>query len=657
MPLKKYNTTCPLDCFDSCSLEVTVDDKGDIISIEGNKEHPITKGFICEKGKKHLERVHNSSRLRYPMLKVKGEWRKISWDEALETIAVKMQEYINKYGTKAIGLYSYAGAAGLLKNIENLFFNYIGETTRIYGSICSGAGAAAQKLDFGKHLGHSPEDTANSSTIIIWGRNPADTNIHLVPYLKAAKERGAALILIDPLRTATAGLCDSYIRVKPEGDAALACAVTKYVLEKDMYDKDFAKSFTLGFAELKSYLMSISMEQLLELSGADIKDIEMLAEKLSMGKPASVFIGYGMQRYPYGGAAVRCIDMLAALTGNVGIPGGGANYSNGVNDDYLDMNPFKINNKNHRMINRADFGKTVQTFTEPPLKLMFISRSNPVLQLPNTNEVIKAMEQIEFKISLEHFLTDTAQMADIVLPVTYFLEEEDVVAPGMWNDHIGYIGKCLNSYYEARPEYEIYTELAERLKLKDFPKLSGQQWLELILKPLITVGLKLDELREKGYVKNPAAHAVPWKDMSFATKSGKFEIIAVTDLDECLKGILTNQKERYRLITVHSRKSLHSQHLLEVESALPIVYIHPEDALAEEISAGDIIKLVNENGSIEASVDISKSGDKGILYMNEGWWLKNGGSVNLLTPDGISDIGNMGIMNHCFCEIEKVRRN
>jgi anaerobic selenocysteine-containing dehydrogenase len=657
MPLRKCNTTCPLDCFDSCSLEVIVDDKGDILSIEGNKEHPITKGFICEKGKKHLERVRNSSRLKYPMMKINGEWKKISWDEALHIIAVKTQEYIKEYGTRSIGLYSYAGAAGLLKNIENLFFDYIGETTKIYGSICLGAGGAAQKLDFGKHLGHSPEDTANSRTIIIWGRNPVDTNIHLVPYLKAAKERGAALILVDPLRTATAGICDKHIRIKPEGDAALACAVTKYILEKDLYDKDFASNHTLGFAELRSYLMSISMEALLELCGAGIEDIAMLAEKLALKKPAAVFIGYGMQRYPYGGAAVRCIDMLVALTGNVGIAGGGANYSNGVNDDYLDMNPFKVNTREHRMINRAMFGRTVQTLTEPPLKLLFISRSNPVLQLPNTNEVIKAMEKIEFKISLEHFLTDTAQMADIVLPVTYFLEEEDVVAPGMWSDHIGHIGKCLDSYYEARPEYEIYTELADRLNLKEFPKLSGQQWLELMLKPLIAAGLKLDELKEKGHVKNPAAEAVPWKEMSFATGSGKFEIIAVDELEECLKGIRTEQKERYRLITVHSRKSLHSQHLLDVEAAFPIVYIHPEDVLTEGINAGDVIKLSNENGSIEASVDISKSGDKGILYMNEGWWLKNGGSVNMLTPDGISDIGNMGIMNHCFCDIEKVRVN
>lgn len=657
MPLQKYKTTCPLDCFDCCSLVVTVDDRGEVLNIEGNKEHPITKGFICEKGKKHIERVHHPSRLKYPMAKINGEWQRISWDEALDTIAAKMKQYIKEHGSKSIGLYSYAASSGLLKNVENLFFDYLGSTTKIYGSICCGAGVGAQKLDFGKSVGHTPEDTINSKTIIIWGRNPVETNIHLVPYLKAAKKRGASLILVDPLRTSTAEICDFHLSIRLEGDAALACAVTKYVLEKGMYDKDFAENCTSGFAELKGFLEGTSMDGLLELCGADMEDIVLLAEKLVLEKPASLFIGYGMQRYPYGGAAVRCIDMLAALTGNVGIAGGGVNYSNEASDDYLDMNPFKVKPEDPRMINRAMFGKTVKALANPPLKLLFVSRSNPVLQLPNTNEVIEAMERIEYKVCLEHFLTDTAQMADIVLPVTYFLEEEDAVVPGMWSDCIGSIGKCIDRFYEAKPEYDIYTELAEKLGLKEFPKLTGEQWLKLILEPMLKKGLRAEELKENGYAKNPATSAVSWQNKSFTTKSGKFEIIAVKELRECLKCIGTEQGEKYRLITVHSRKSLHSQHMLDAEAVHPTVYLHPEDADDEEIKAGDAVRLYNGNGSIEASAEISQSGTKGILYMNEGWWLKNGGSVNMLTSDQISDIGNQGIMNHCFCDIEKVRIN
>lgn len=657
MSLTRYRTTCPLDCFDCCSLEVTVDDTGDIINIEGNKEHPITKGFICSKGKKHLERVRHKSRLKYPMKKNNIGWQRISWEEAFDTIADRIRRNITEYGSKSIGLYSYAGSNGLLKNVEELFFDYLGGTTKVQGSICCGAGAAAQKLDFGKSVCHSPEDISNSRTVVIWGRNPAETNIHLVPYLKASRERGANLILVDPLRTATAEICSYHIKIKPEGDAALACAAVKYLIDNNIYDRSFAENHTKGFAELVSFLESISMEQLSKQCGAAIRDIALLAEKLVLEKPGAVFIGYGMQRYPFGGAAVRCIDMLAALTGNIGISGGGANYSNGIYEEYLDLNPFRLKPEEPRRINRAMFGRTVKTLNNPPLKLLFISRSNPLIQLPNTNEVIEAMKMIEYKVSLEHFLTDTSQMADLVLPVTYFLEEEDVVVPGMWSNYIGYMNKCMEKYYEAKPEYEIYTELAGRLGLEEFPKLSGQQWLELMLKPIIDKGFKLDELKKRGFAKNPAAHEIPWMDRCFATESGKFEIIAVDELAQCLKETSGEKMEKYRLITVHTGRSLHSQHLLEEDAVIPAVYVNPEDAASLDIEAGDEVRLYNSYGSLKARVFISGVGDKGVFHMKEGFWFKNGGSVNRLTSDAISDIGNQGVLNHCFCEIEKVRKN
>lgn len=657
MPLEKYLTTCPLDCFDCCSLVVTVDDKGELLSIDGNKEHPITKGFICEKGRKHLERVHHPSRLKYPIMKRNGKWQRISWDEALDTISGKMKHYIKENGRKSVGLYSYSGSAGLLKNIEDLFFEYIGGTTQVYGSICWGAGTAAQDLDFGKPMGHNPDDITNSNTIIIWGRNPAETNIHLLPYLKAAKARGASLFLVDPIKTASAEICDCHIIVRPEGDGALACAIAKCVLEKGLHDRDFVKNHTLGFEKLRRFLEDIKLEELSSLCGVEIEDIVMLSEKLTLNKPAAVYIGYGIQRYPYGGTAVRCIDMLMALTGNIGIAGGGANYSNGGSSREVDMNPFKVKAEDPRLINRAMFGRAVKALSEPPLKLLFISRANPVVQLPNTHEVIEAIAQIEYKISLEHFLTDTAQMADMVLPVTYFLEEEDAVVPGMWSHYVGRIGKCIDRYYEAKPEYEIYTELAERLGYKEFPRLSGENWLELILKPMINKGLKLEELKENGYSKNPISVDVPWQDRIFSTKSGKFEMITVEELEKYLEHSKQEHIEKYRLIFVHNRKSLHSQHRMDESVNLPKVYFIPEDAAVEGVREGDAIKLFNKNGYTEAAVAISLSGISNTLFMEEGWWIKNGGGVNRLTSDGISEIGNQGIMNHCFCDIERVGVN
>lgn len=658
MAVTRHLTTCPLDCFDCCSLVVSVDENGKVVNIEGNKEHPVTKGFICEKGRKHMERVYHPSRLKYPMRKVNGQWERLSWDEAIELIVEKMKLYMKEYGNSSVGLYSYGGAAGLLKNIEDIFFDYIGGTTQISGSICWGAGNAAQKLDFGRPLGHDIEDMENSKSILIWGRNPVHTNIHLVPFLKSAKERGASLVLIDPLKTATAGLCDSYVRIRPEGDAALACAIAKYVLDKELYDKSFVENHTRGFNELRACLDKLNMPKLLELCGVSMEAVEMLAGKLTSNKPAAVYMGYGIQRCPYGGTAVRCIDMLMAITGNIGIPGGGANYSNSGSNGCLDMNPFRVKKEEHRYISRAGFGRAVKALTDPPLKLLFISRGNPVVQLPNTNEVISAMEHIEFKVCLEHFLTDTAQLADLVLPVTYFLEEEDMAVPGMWSHYAGKIGRCVDRYYEARPEYEIYTELAERLGYDDFPRLTAPQWLDLFVKPIVQMGLQLEELKEKGYTRNPASAAVPWQDMRFETESGRFEFVTPAELVSYFEHIGQIRNEKYRLIFVHSPRSLHSQHMLEEpENKLPKVYFTGETAAAEGLAAGDNIKVYNRYGSVEAIVGISSSGEGNVLYMEQGWWLRNGGGVNRLTPDGVSDIGSQGIMNHCFCDIKRVREN
>lgn len=654
MLFKKIITTCPLDCFDACSLEVTVDSEGKIIEIEGNKEHPITRGFICEKGKKHLERVYHPDRLKYPMVKEEGQWKRISWDEAYNILASRMKNYMDSYGSESIAVYNYAGAAGILKNIEDIFFDYVGGMTTFYGSVCWGAGMAAQKLDFGRVLSHKPEDILNSKTVVIWGRNPVETNIHLVPYIKAAKKNGAEVIVVDPIKSASANIADRHMAVKPEGDAVLACAVAKYLIEKENYDKDFMNNYTKGFESLEKYLKEASMPELSKLCGISQKEIAEFAERIAGCGPTSIYIGYGLQRYTYGGIAVRAIDMLAALTGNIGKPGGGANYANTVGDGYIAYNIVKSrSNRPHRLVSRAMFGKAVKSLAEPPVKMLFVSRTNPVLQLPNTNEVIEAFKGIEFKVVLDHFINDTVGMADMVLPVTYFLEEEDVIVPGMWNSYVGKVEKCKDRYFEAKPEYEIYTELAERLGYGDFPKFTEREWLNMLLKPLADNGLDLKELNEKGFTKNPMAQDIPWQDKKFDTASGKFELLEPYALNECLKAVGEKQKNKYRLLTVHQRKSMHSQHMMDTADKFPRVFVNPRDAKEENISNNDVVRIFNTYGEIQARVTISDQAGPGILWMNEGWWLKNGGSVNNLTEDSVSDIGNQGVMNHCFCSIEK----
>ncbi len=651
--MSKYISTCPLDCFDICSLVVEVEE-GRITNIEGNKEHPVTKGFICSKGKKHLERVYSPDRLKHPVLKTLNGWEQISWDRAFSIISDKLNKYKDQYGSLSIAQYNDGGAGGLLKEVENLFFDYLGDVTLFEGGLCWSAGIKAQQLDFGQVLGHTPEDLLNSKTIIIWGRNPADTNMHLMPYIKAARDNGAEVIVIDPIKTATVKYADKYIQVKPGGDCALACAAAKLIIEAGSVDNDFIKSSN-GFDELKGYLESVDIQQLLQLSGASDVEARHLKDSL-INKPTAIIVGYGLQRYRYGGAAVRAIDMLGAISGNIGIPGGGVNYANRLSKNLQDWDavaPQKT--PSHRYIKKPQMGKQLSQISDPGIKMMFISRSNPVIQSPNSNEIIKALQNIEFKVVLDHFMTDTAQLADLVLPVTFFLEEEDVIMSGMWNDSINYINKCVKPSYEAKPELEIYSELALRLGLTDFPQMTPQQWIERLMKPAVVKGLSLTKLKEKGYTNNPNRKQVVWGDRVFDTPSKKFEMLPIKAIKEYMDYELKiDNSASYSLISVHGKDSLHSQHYKDTDECFPTLYISKEDALSNSFEGGSEAEIYNSYGTMRVKLCISESCSTGVLYIKEGYWRKSGGSVNMLSPDILSDVGDQAIYNECRCSIKKI---
>lgn len=647
---------CPLDCFDVCSMRAEIID-GKVTKLEGNKEHPITQGFICEKGRKHIDRMYSPLRITKPMKRVKNEFVAISWDEAINTIADKLSSYIDNYGTLSIAQYNDGGAGGLLKNVENLFFDYLGDVTLFKGSLCWGAGMAAQKSDFGDVKGHYPEDIYNSKTIIIWGRNPAETNIHLVPFIKKAKEQGVKVILIDPIKTASASFADWHIQLKPGGDCALAVAVAKYIIENKHYNNFFVEDNTKGFEEIYDYLSSLDYEELISKSRVDYETVKKLADSI-LDKPATIYIGYGLQRYNFGGTTVRAIDMLGALSGNIGIIGGGVNYANKVYGEYINWDAVApVRTPNHRYIAKPKFATELIKQQNPELKALFISRSNPAVQLPNSNAAIDAINNIEFKVVLDYFMTDTAKLADIVLPVTYFMEETDIVYSSMWNGYINYNEKLVDIYHEAKSELEIYSLLAERLGIKDFPQMAPEQWICNLLENGREIGLDIDGLKKNKYAAAENIKSIPWSDYKFKTPSGKFEFVDVGSLKQYLKEPNKSQKYYFRLLTVHARESLHSQHFMDSEIEHPEVFISKEDNELIEVMGlenGELIKLENQYGSIYAVVSFTEKTKRGVFYMKEGWWQKNGGSVNNLTPHEASDIGNQATYNECFVKLVKL---
>lgn len=250
-------------------------------------------------------------------------------------------------------------------------------------------------------------------------------------------------------------------------------------------------------------------------------------------------------------------------------------------------------------------------------------------------------------------MTDTAQLADIVLPVTYFMEETDVIGSSMWNGYLFYNQKMVSRYYDAKPELEIYSLLAGKMGLDDFPQLNEEQWLDQLLSRIGELGIDKDELRRNSYAIPNKYHDIPWNDYQFKTPSGKFEFIDAASLKQCYDASINDNECTYRLITVHTRESLHSQHFMTSEVEYPTVYIGLEDAKKEGIEQGQLLELHNQYGHLKAIADISGKCQPGLLFMKEGWWKKSGGSVNCLTPHGISDIGGQAIYNECRCEITK----
>ncbi|WP_090440244.1 molybdopterin-dependent oxidoreductase [Natronincola peptidivorans] len=650
--MKTIQTACPLDCFDVCSIKVTLDDDK-ILHVKGDEKDPITKGFICKKGLQLLERINHPQRLTTPMKKVRGEWVPISWENTIKEIGDKLLEIKHNYGSTAVIHYSEDAHGGLLKNIDTAFFNAYGGATVPKGSLCWGAGIEAQTMDFGNALGHDPYDHLHAKTLIIWGRNPSFTNAHLVPFLKEAQKKGTKIIVIDPVKTATASFADYYYQVKPEADGYLAMAMGKIILEEKAYDEIFIKNYCNGFDEYKQYLNGLELQALIEATGLAKKEVYELTSLYADNKPSCIILGYGLQRYRNGGNNIRLIDALGAVTGNIGISGGGVNYANKYIAGYIDADYVSNDHSASASVSfkRPLFADYVLGNKEQ-IRGIFVTKSNLVVQMPNTQKTIKAFSSIPFKVVIDHFMTDTAALADYVLPCTGIYEEEDFIFSSMWHSHFSYTEKVLDAPGSVKHEFEIFNRLAHYMKMKDFlenynnPKL----YLGRSLKPLLEkLGCSLEEL--KGKRMKLEGSDIPWQDKKFATASGKFQLI-----NPAIEVIEINKKDSdfpLSFLTLHPKSSLHSQHYMDTANdRLPEVFCNHKTMQHWNLVEGDDVSLVSANGKLKVKMLLDDGVGDDILVSYEGWWLKNQG-VNNLTPEGISDLGDQAIYNNCRCRVEK----
>ncbi|WP_227765621.1 molybdopterin-containing oxidoreductase family protein [Zhaonella formicivorans] len=655
-------TGCSQDCYDNCAVLAEVEN-GKLCSLRGNPAHPQTGSWLCAKGKAYVERVYHPDRILWPLRKTASGWEKISWEKAYSLICCKLEQILEQNGPLAILHYDDYGSSGALKALARRFFNALGGCTYPSGGLCLSAGLAAQRYDFGGNAAHDPEDILNSSVIVLWGRDPEKTNQHLLPVLKKAGDRGAKLVVINPLPVKTPLNPVLTLQPKPGTDGAIALAVANLLITWNRYDETFIKGHTYGFAEFQRMVNGYTPAWASDVSGIPVGNIESLACILAGNKPASFLLGWGLQRHANGGQTIRAIDALGALAGSIGVAGGGVNFANSVRSWNPGLSGAELA-QHSRHFPYSAIADRILKADNPPIKAVFVTRANPACQLPNTSKVVEAFNSIEFKVVIDQFLTDTAQLADLVLPCTTYLEEDNLYK-NSWHNMIILGRKVISPQGEAKPDEVIFSELAQRMGLGQYFTRTIEEWLEYAIEPLKTQGVTMERLSE-GPVRPVGANQVAWSTREFNTPTGKFEFYSKQALKDGLPALpeymepgdkVDEEQYPLYLLTPHSKYRINSQfaNIMAVRTLNPEprLDIHPYTAMARGIAEGDWVEIRSLRGALTLKARLNSGLRPDAVSLEEGWWHADGACANFLTSDTVADMGQGSTFYDCRVEVRK----
>lgn len=643
----KY-TTCPRDCPDSCGIMTTVED-GKIIKHTGQPDHPITRGFLCYKGTNYLQRFYSPNRILNPRLKTNGKWNDISWEEAFTIAAEKLNHYKDTFGHKSILFVQYGGILAFVNQMAGkLFFNAFGGATYVAGGLSHDGGAAGQNLDFGTVSSHIPADMVNSKTLIIWGRNPVVTNLHMIPLIKEAKQKGAKVYLVDPIRTETATHADKHFAVRAGSDGLLAIGISKLLLESSTADDGFINDRSEGFEGFKKIADSYEMDYIVEETGLSIGDIKELAGLYSEGKPTSTHLGIGPQYWMKGASHFRLIDAMVGISGNLGIKGGGSNYMPDRRAHIDTSIVAGVKPKESRTILLPQIGKGILEAKEPPIKMAWVITANPVSTAPNSNLNAKAFESLDFVIVSDNFMTSTAELADLFLPVTTYLENTDITT-SYWHNLIGFVNPVVPPQGQSKSDMEIFTTLAKRMGISDMPDLSGEEWVKTLAQKLVKADSSF--LTKEGTAKmSPLQKEIPFEDGKFLTESGKFQFIQ--EYEYTPKAL--SAEYPFNLIAPKTAKLINLQVLEKDVPDFPDMEIRKERADGLGITEGDIVKVVSRVGEIKARVSITDNVLTENIKITPALWKDNIKGINVLREDNITDKGNCSAFHDTMVRVEKI---
>lgn len=677
--MPEYSTVCPRNCYSTCSFKARVE-KGKLVAIEPHTGNKATAEGPCLKGLSYVERNNSKDRILYPLRKNKeGDFERISWDEAIKEIAKRLKSLKATYGPESILFYESSGMSGLTNGFSSKFWELYGGATTTFGNLCWPAGLEAVRLTLGENKHNVPWDLENAKLIILWGKNPAETNIHQMVFIEKAQAKGAKVVVIDPRRTASSDRADLIIQPKPGTDAAIALALANHLIKNKKHDTDFIRKYVKGFNEFEASIKNLTLTEAAKISNVPLAFLQELATDLAKIKPMTLIPGYGMQRFSNGGQTVRALLSLSILTGNIGKPGACFHYVNlqsYIFDKVKEPESYypEIGNNPlfRRTISKARLGEDMLAQQNPPLKMIWVERGNPITQNPDTELSLEAFRKLDFRVVVEQFMTDTALEADIILPAKSMFEQSDIVG-SYWNPYVQLKPKITDPSGEVKPEPEIYFALAKELGytekeiLKYLPKPQNDA-IEAYLKNEIMAFQDLDwEKLKDGPVLAPGLETIAFASKKFKTPSGKIELMSeeakikwkVSALPS-FDGIENGTVEfPYFLLSPNTKNRIHSQFgnlkLIKQFAPEPSCILSAEDALKKGIKKGDRVKIFNQKGSFTTKVDISFGLKQGCVVYYNGWWMQEGGSPNVLTTGKETDMGHGTAFHDTKVQIEKVR--
>ncbi len=715
MPVTALNTkvvhaVCTHDCPDSCGVLVTVDKlTGRATKVQGDPAHPVTRGFLCGKVARYLDRVYSPERLLYPMRRKPGvpkgplpqgreaeAFERISWDEALGLIAHRLQAIANEFGSESILPYSYAGTIGQLGygSMDRRFFHRLG-ASQLDRTICSSAGGEALLRVYGVKLGTPPQDFAYAGLIVVWGGNVHGNNIHLWPFIEEARRKGAKLIVIDPYKTRTAALADEHLAINPGTDVLLALAVMHVIFRDGLEDVAYLRECTTGWEELRTHALreEHSPARAEGITGIAVEAIERLATAYgragSDGRgPAAIRLNYGIQRGEAGGTAARIVAMLPLLTGSWKQRGGGMQLSTSGS---FPWNTAKLHmpelmkasplGRAARVINMNTLGHALTELgnaaDEVPVKALFVYNCNAAAVAPDSNRVLEGLRRDDlFTVVHEQFFTDTTDYADVVLPATTFLEAKDVM--GAYGHLIAQISEqAIAPLGEARSNVELFSELGRRMGFTEAAFNDDAD--ALIAQTMDTphpffAGITKERLEREKHIPltlpvNAAGEALPFSDASwFRTASGKGELLPLPEFvmpAESRGGtasrkfpleFLPRKADNY-MNTTFANIPVHQQMERRTEGMLEM---HATDAAARGIANGDAVSIWNDRGRITLTALIGTNGDAkvaaGVVAARLDWQklARDGNNVNALTSQALTDFGGGATFYSTLVEVKKV---